>query len=138
MSEDIFLLWNTSLHMTVLTVVQEGIIFKNNIQNCCRDNLGNKHIKESSEESNVYLFYQISFWNKFIYLSIYIIFVLFFVTGIGNANVTSEFKLHTEIKPSKILTFYLQATGRIDIGWTLSTKHKWVSSFNYMEAIVRI
>lgn len=110
--------------MSVLTVVQESVIFKNNIQNCCRDDLGKKHIKEHSEESNVCLFYLISFWKKFIYLPIYIIIVLFFVTGIGNANGISEPKLHSENKSPKILTFYLQAAGHIDIGWTLSKKHK--------------
>lgn len=61
MSEDIFLLWNASLHMTVLTVFHESVTFKNNIQNCCRDDLGKNHIKENSEESNVYPFYLISF-----------------------------------------------------------------------------
>lgn len=61
MSEDIFLLWNASLHMTVLTVVHEGVTFKNNMQNCCRDDIGKKHIKENSEESNVCLFYLITF-----------------------------------------------------------------------------
>lgn len=97
MSEDIYLLWSTTLHMTALTVIQEGIAFKNNIRNCYREHLGENSIenkKENKEKSS----------------------------GIFDS------KVYSQSKSSKDMTFFLQATGRIDIGWTLSKKHKLVFS----------
>lgn len=118
MSEDIFSLWSSTLHMTVFTIVQEGLSFKDNIKNCYREHLLENDIMESIDESNIdlhMLYLDLFFYNQ--NLNSY----TFLTTGekdsVGSLN-------NEKHEPSTVASFFLQATGPINIGWVLSKKHK--------------